>query len=90
VDNSGLLELQKGSTVSSVPSPSDKISCGSEFEPQRDGTEGTVDRLNEALVNDQPTIDQCFLVARECLKAGDYRGAGILYRRAAEIINRQA
>ena len=34
--------------MSSVPSPFDKISVKSEIEPQRDGTEGTVDRLNEA------------------------------------------
>lgn len=49
--------------MSSLPSPSDKY-LKSELEPQRDGSEGTVDRLNEA-----PRCPECgsqayFLVRR--------------------------
>lgn len=77
--------IQKGLTVSSAPSPSDKISVDSELMPQRDGAEDTVGRLNEALTNDPPSVDDCLVVAKACLKAGNFRGAMIAVLEAEAI-----
>ena len=46
-------------------------------------------RLAEALTNDPPRVEDLFLVARVCLAAGDFRGAAVAYKKAAELMHEE-